>query len=74
MSDLRLSYETEELLDSGSYEENLIAGGMRCHGGFDETGRYRSPRTLHRTRRPSRPGRLSLRSRTAMRWSRSARS
>ena len=48
MSDLRLSYETEELLESGSYEENLIAGGMRCHGGFDETGKYRSPRTIHR--------------------------
>jgi len=48
MSDLRLDYEPKELLESGSYEENLVAGGMRCHGGFDETGEYRSPRTIHR--------------------------
>ncbi|MBW2372033.1 MAG: hypothetical protein JRF70_05815 [Deltaproteobacteria bacterium] len=42
------SYSQEELLDSGSYEEPLIAGGVRCHGGFDPQGRYRSPRTIHR--------------------------
>jgi hypothetical protein len=43
-----LSYSPEQLLDSGSYEEPLIAGGVRCHGGFDPQGRYRSPRTIHR--------------------------
>ncbi len=42
------SFTPEELLASGSYEEPLIAGGVRCHGGFDPDGRYHSPRTLHR--------------------------
>lgn len=51
MSDtgIRTEYSTEELLASGAYDEPLIAGGVRCHGGFDTDGRYRSPRTLHRT-------------------------
>ena len=45
----RLGYEPEELLDSGEYDEPLFAGGVRCHGGFDEQGRYRSPRAVKRT-------------------------
>ncbi|HKJ23410.1 MAG TPA: hypothetical protein VKB65_01215 [Myxococcota bacterium] len=48
MTDLRLDYGEAELLESGRYEEKLVAGGMRCHGGFDESGEYRSPRTIHR--------------------------
>jgi hypothetical protein len=44
----RLTFTDAELLDSGNYEAPLIAGGVRCHGGFDATGAYRSPRTLHR--------------------------
>ncbi|MBW2445446.1 MAG: hypothetical protein JRG83_05935 [Deltaproteobacteria bacterium] len=48
MSDLCVNYEEDELLESGSYSEPLIAGGVRCHGGFDEVGEYRSPRTTHR--------------------------
>jgi hypothetical protein len=44
----RLTYTEQELLDSGPYEAPLIAGGVRCHGGFDAAGAYRSPRTLHR--------------------------
>jgi hypothetical protein len=44
----RLVYTREELLESGSYEAPLVAGGVRCHGGFDADGRYRSPRTIHR--------------------------
>jgi len=44
----RLTFSEAELLDSGAYEAPLIAGGVRCHGGFDATGAYRSPRTLHR--------------------------
>ena len=44
----RLTYTPEELLESGVYEEPLIANGIRCHGGFMQDGRYRSPRTLHR--------------------------
>ncbi len=46
--DLPLDYERDALLESGEYAEPLIAGGVRCHGGFDADGRYRSPRTLHR--------------------------
>lgn len=48
-SDLPRTYTPEQLLDSGAYAEPLIAGGVRCHGGFTETGSYRSPRTIHRT-------------------------
>jgi hypothetical protein len=44
----RLVFSEAELLDSGSYEAPLVAGGVRCHGGFDASGAYRSPRTLHR--------------------------
>ena len=44
----RLRFSEAELLDSGAYEAPLIAGGVRCHGGFDASGAYRSPRTLHR--------------------------
>jgi hypothetical protein len=43
-----LSFSRDELLDSGSYAAPLVAGGVRCHGGFDAAGSYRSPRTLHR--------------------------
>lgn len=41
-------FTAEELLASGDYAEPLIANGVRCHGGFDADGLYRSPRTLHR--------------------------
>jgi hypothetical protein len=44
----RLVYTRDELLESGAYDAPLIAGDVRCHGGFDEDGRYRSPRTIHR--------------------------
>jgi len=44
----RLTFSEAELLDSGAYDAPLIAGGVRCHGGFDANGSYRSPRTLHR--------------------------
>lgn len=44
-----LTYTPQQILASGDYDEPLIAGGVRCHGGFDRDGRYRSPRTLHRT-------------------------
>jgi hypothetical protein len=38
----------EELLASHPVAEPLIAGGVRCHGGFDQDGDYISPRTLNR--------------------------
>ncbi len=47
--DLPLTYTPEQLLDSGAYREPLIAGGVRCHGGYTDDGSYRSPRTIHRT-------------------------
>jgi hypothetical protein len=46
--DLLLAYTREQLLENGDYAEPLVAGEVRCHGGFDAEGRYRSPRTLHR--------------------------
>ncbi len=48
-SEGRTTFTPEELLASGDYREPLIANGVRCHGGFDDEGRYRSPRTLHRS-------------------------
>jgi len=44
----RLRWSPEELLTTCPVAEPLIAGGVRCHGGFDAEGRYCSPRTLHR--------------------------
>ena len=44
----RLVFTRDEILESGPYAAPLIAGGMRCHGGFGADGRYRSPRTIHR--------------------------
>ena len=43
----RLEWTRDELLADLPYEEPLIAGGVRCHGGF-VAGRYVSPRTLNR--------------------------
>jgi hypothetical protein len=44
----RVEYSPEELLADGDYAEPLVAGGVRCHGGFEADGRYRSPRSVHR--------------------------
>ena len=44
----RLSWRPEDLLETDGGLEPLVANGVRCHGGFDGEGRYRSPRTLHR--------------------------
>jgi hypothetical protein len=44
----RLVYSAEELLASDACHAPLVAGGVRCHGGFDQDGAYRSPRTRHR--------------------------
>jgi hypothetical protein len=45
---LQTEYSEAELLASHAGTEPLIAGGVRCHGGFDEDGSYVPPRTLHR--------------------------
>jgi hypothetical protein len=44
----RLVYTREELLESDACHAPLIAGGVRCHGGFDADGAYRSPRVRYR--------------------------
>lgn len=44
----QVEFSTDELLATHELAEPLVAGGVRCHGGFDEEGRYVSPRTLHR--------------------------
>jgi len=44
-----LVYSPAELLSNVPVERPLVAGGVRCHGGFDAEGRYRSPRTAART-------------------------
>jgi hypothetical protein len=48
MTTAQVEYSAEELLTSHDFAEPLVAGGRRCHGGFDETGAYRSPRTRFR--------------------------
>ena len=48
MSDLQVDYSQRELLESHAVAEPLVAGGVRCHGGFDEAGAYVSPRTKNR--------------------------
>jgi hypothetical protein len=44
----RLVFTADELLESDRFAAPLVAGGVRCHGGFDADGAYRSPRTRHR--------------------------
>ncbi len=51
MSNLQVEWTEAELLAGDAVTEPLIAGGTRCHGGFDAEGAYRSPRT--RFRRPA---------------------
>jgi hypothetical protein len=48
MSSLQLSYSVEELLATHDVDEPVIAGGVRCHGGFLADGAYVPPRTKHR--------------------------
>ena len=42
------TYAADELLASVDVAEPLVAGGVRCHGGFLSDGTYVSPRTKHR--------------------------
>jgi hypothetical protein len=44
----RIAFTSDELLANTSTKELLILNGVRCHGGFDSDGVYRSPRTLWR--------------------------
>lgn len=44
----QVEFTADELLSNEPVAEPLIAGGVRCHGGFDDKGRYVSPRTRFR--------------------------
>lgn len=44
----QLEFTEGELLANADVEAPLIAGGVRCHGGFADDGTYRSPRTKFR--------------------------
>ncbi len=43
-----LNFSYEQLLSNVKLDAPLIVGGLRCHGGFDADGIYRSPRTMWR--------------------------
>ena len=45
MSNLVTAWTEDELLATDPGIEPLVVGGYRCHGGFDDGGRYHSPRT-----------------------------
>ena len=48
MGTAQLEYTGEELLATHEIEQPLMAGGVRCHGGFLGDGTYVSPRTKGR--------------------------
>jgi hypothetical protein len=48
MSTVQVEFTETELLADYAVTEPLIAGGVRCHGGFNEGGGYVSPRTKFR--------------------------
>jgi len=41
-------FDVDQILESDSFAEPLIANGVRCHGGFDADGNYVSPRVRFR--------------------------
>lgn len=49
MGTAQLDFTEAELLANPDVAEPLIAGGVRCHGGFADDGTYLSPRTKFRT-------------------------
>jgi hypothetical protein len=44
----QVTFTEDELLANHDVTEPLFAGGVRCHGGFDDDGTYVSPRTRFR--------------------------
>jgi hypothetical protein len=48
VSNLQVKWSEAELLADDDVAEPLIAGGVRCHGGFAADDAYVSPRTKHR--------------------------
>jgi len=47
-NNVQTEWTEAELLASDKIAEPLVAAGVRCHGGFDAAGEYRSPRTRFR--------------------------
>lgn len=47
-NNVQTDWSEAELLASDEIAEPLVAAGVRCHGGFDAAGEYRSPRTRFR--------------------------
>jgi hypothetical protein len=45
---LQLEWTEDDLLATDEIAEPLVVGGVRCHGGCDADGAYRSPRTRYR--------------------------
>lgn len=48
MTTMQTRFSREELLRTYPVSEPQVAGGVLCHGGFDEDGNYVSPRTMNR--------------------------
>ena len=48
MGTAQVEFTEDELLSDLAVSEPLLAGGVRCHGGFDAAGTYVSPRTRFR--------------------------
>jgi hypothetical protein len=48
MTTLQTEWTADELLATDAVVAPLVAGGVRCHGGFDDSGAYVSPRTKNR--------------------------
>ena len=48
MGTAQVEFTEDELLSDLAVSEPLLAGGVRCHGGFDADGTYVSPRTRFR--------------------------
>jgi len=48
MSNLQLTWSEQELLATDDVVQPVIAGGVRCHGGYTDAGSYVSPRTKYR--------------------------
>jgi hypothetical protein len=44
----QLTFTAEEILANVATSEPLVVKGVKCHGGFDADGHYRSPRTRFR--------------------------
>ncbi len=43
-----LNFDFSDLLASHQYREPLVVRGIRCHGGYNDSGNYVSPRTRNR--------------------------